>query len=54
MATSKHIWKARHIARTLGMFRAARYLATRGWSIEAALWALCRSTRDRTDAVVTP
>ena len=54
MATSKHVKQARHIGRTLGTFRAARYLATRGWSIEAALWLLCGSTRDRTDVVVTP
>jgi hypothetical protein len=32
--------RARHIARTLGTFRAARYLRARGWSIEATRWII--------------
>jgi len=32
--------RARHIARTLGAYYAARYLARRGYSIEAARWVL--------------
>jgi hypothetical protein len=32
--------RARHIRRTLGTYVAARFLAKRGWSIEAALWIL--------------
>lgn len=31
------IERARMIARTLGAYKAARYLKARGWSIEAAL-----------------
>lgn len=31
---------ARHIRRTLGTYRAARFLAKRGWSIDAARWIL--------------
>lgn len=54
MPNRNHVAKARHIARTLGTFRAARYLALRGWSIEGALWVLCKSERSRSDVVVTP
>jgi len=36
---------ALRIKRTLGVRVAARYLAKRQWSIEAALWLLCGSTR---------
>ena len=43
------IGHARSIGRTLGTFRAARYLAKRGWSLEAALWILCKSTRECDD-----
>lgn len=35
-----HVRKARHISRTLGTYRAARYLKARGWSIEGALFIL--------------
>lgn len=35
-----HIPRARSIARTLGTFYAARYLAARGWSVDAALYIL--------------
>lgn len=41
----QHIESALRIKRTLGTFTAARYLAKRQWSIEAALWLLCGSTR---------
>jgi hypothetical protein len=34
------IERARHIAHAFGTFRAARYMRARGWSVEAALWAL--------------
>jgi len=34
--------RARHIKRTLGTFKAARYLNKRGWSIEAALHILLK------------
>ena len=33
---------ARSIGRTLGTFKAARYLRNRGWSIEAALHILTK------------
>ena len=36
-----NIASARRIARTLGAFTAARYLALRGWSLEAALYIVC-------------
>jgi len=36
---------ALRIKRTLGVRVAARYMQKRGWSIEAALWTLCGSTR---------
>lgn len=36
----QHIRKARHIGKTLGHYRAARYLRARGWSLEAALYIL--------------
>lgn len=32
--------RARHIAKTLGVFYAARYLCKRGVSVEAARWVL--------------
>ena len=32
--------RARHIRRTLGTYAAARFLAKRGWSIDAARWIL--------------
>jgi hypothetical protein len=32
--------RARHIARTLGVYCAARYLAKRGVSLEGARWVL--------------
>lgn len=38
---------ALRIRRTLGVKVAARYMAKRGWSIEAALWTLCNSTREQ-------
>lgn len=38
------IARARQIARTLGFYVAARYLARREWSIEAALWILLRTS----------
>lgn len=37
--------RARHIHATLGLFRAARYLRKRGWSVEAAAWNLTREVR---------
>lgn len=37
------IARARHIARTLGVFRAARFLAARGFSLEFALFVLLRA-----------
>ncbi len=42
--TSKcyEIRRAQVIQRTLGTFRAARYLFLRGWSLEAARWALLK------------
>lgn len=36
-----HIRRAKHIAVTLGTYRAARYLFRRGYSIDAALWIIC-------------
>jgi hypothetical protein len=39
----KQISRARAIARSLGYFTAARYLALRGFSIQAALWILLRT-----------
>ena len=36
------IERARTISRTLGVYRAARYLWARGWSVEAAAWVLAR------------
>ena len=39
-ANRSTIEQARLIARTLGTRRAASYLAHRGWSIEAATWAI--------------
>lgn len=39
-ANRSTIEQARLIARTLGTRRAASYLARRGWSIEAATWAI--------------
>jgi len=35
---------ARHIGRTLGTYKAARYLRARGWSIEAAVYYLATPT----------
>ncbi len=32
--------KAREINRTIGTFTAARFMANRGWSIEAAIYVL--------------
>ena len=34
------IERAKHIKRTFGVFRAARYLRARGWTIEGALHIL--------------
>lgn len=34
------IEQARHIAGTLGVYTAAKYLANRGWSLEAAQYIL--------------
>jgi hypothetical protein len=39
------IEQARFIKRTLGIKTAARYLCLRGWSIDAALWALLRTVQ---------
>lgn len=39
----QHIRKARNIGKTLGVYRAARYLRARGWSIEAALHILLKA-----------
>jgi len=39
-ANRSTIEQARLIARTLGTRRAASYMCNRGWSIEAAMWAL--------------
>lgn len=38
------IKRARSIARSLGYKVAARYLKRRGWSLEATLWILCRTS----------
>lgn len=54
MATSQHIVRARAIKRTLGTYRAARYMAKRGWSIEGALWILVGSTRSRAEPQFLP
>ncbi len=55
MAATKQspIERARHIQRTFGTFKAARFMAKRGWSLEGALWILCHSMRDRQDVVAT-
>lgn len=42
MSKQKEIARAIAIAKTLGIFNAARYLALRGWSIESARWILLR------------
>ena len=34
------IWRARLIAKSLGYYTAARYLAKRGWTIGGARWVL--------------
>ena len=34
--------RARIIARSLGVYQAARYLYRRNWSVDAALWILAR------------
>lgn len=39
---SSELSRAKNIAATLGVKRAASYLHTRGYSIECALWLLCR------------
>ena len=44
---TSHITRAKSIAKTLGIRLAARYLAKRGWSLEAALWILLGTTRRR-------
>lgn len=44
MKTSANIRKARGIAKSLGYKVAARYMAKRGWSIEAALYVLLGTT----------
>jgi hypothetical protein len=44
---SSHIRKARNISRTLGTYRAARYLRARGWSLEGALHILVPRAADR-------
>ena len=36
---------AQNVAGSLGTYKAARYLKERGWSMEAALWTLCKSKR---------
>jgi hypothetical protein len=36
--------RAGHIHRTLGIRAAAGYMYRRGWSLDAALWVLLRST----------
>lgn len=36
----KEIYRARNIARTLGLKNAAVYLKNRGWSVEAAAYIL--------------
>jgi hypothetical protein len=33
---------AKHIARTLGYYVAARFLAKRGWSLQASCWILLK------------
>jgi hypothetical protein len=38
--TVSQITRARRIARSLGFFVAARYLALRGWSLDAARFIL--------------
>lgn len=43
MTNISHIKRARIIARSLGTYRAARYLKARGWSLEGALWALLKT-----------
>ena len=37
---TNQVSRARNIAATLGTYRAARYLASRGWSVEAARFIL--------------
>lgn len=41
--TPAQITRARVIRRTLGARVAARYLALRGWSLEAALWIILKT-----------
>lgn len=38
--------RARHIAKTLGVYRAARYLRKRGWTLAAALVALSKKPNE--------
>jgi hypothetical protein len=40
----EQLFRARAIARSLGYFTAARYLAKRGWSIEGALFGLLKAS----------
>ena len=40
----EEIARARHISKSLGTHVAARYLALRGYSIEAAMWILAGSS----------
>jgi hypothetical protein len=39
--------RARSIARSLGPFTAARYMALRGWSVEAALYIIGTARRTK-------
>jgi hypothetical protein len=41
----KQLRRAQHIQKTLGVWVAARYMALRGWSIEAALWVLVGASK---------
>ena len=38
----RNLRRAKNIQQTLGTWVAARFLAKRGWSLEAAMWTLCR------------
>lgn len=40
------MYRARRIACSLGAFTAARYLALRGWTLEAALYIIGTARRD--------
>ena len=45
--------RAKSIAKSLGYYVAARYLAKRNWSLEAALWILLRTQVRPTSARTT-